>query len=319
MTQPFILGLAQQRGHSADWDERAVRQGASPTADDALRENAIDLVAGDLPELLARLAQPAAVIAGWLSRRAQGPFSKALPAMGDTERAALEADSVGFVGALFAGRPNYYRLLARPPNRLTREEQAFLDHKVPELVAMLDDFAHAAGVTRIATADVAAAVTVIVPNSIDRAERMDLLSARLGDALGHLYLAAASVWHFQSDAQPALLPFARAAIHLQLQQATATLRERYDNPPSRLLRAAASLRGRAAHHIGHAAQQLPRAAYVLPAIGQHRLVPDAVAVAIGRRRGRPPAPPAPAHATAATARRSRSYSSVPENTWPWMP
>ena len=51
----FIRGLARQRGRNADWGERAVRQGASLTADEALRENVIDLVARDLPELLARL------------------------------------------------------------------------------------------------------------------------------------------------------------------------------------------------------------------------------------------------------------------------
>jgi acyl-CoA dehydrogenase len=148
------------------------------------------------------------MIATLLGRWALEPFSKALPQMGDTERAALEAGTVGFEGALFGGRPDFDRLLATAPNRLTPEEQAFLDGDVRELVAMLDDFAideardlppevwrllrerrffgmiiprehgglsfghfaHAAVVTRIATVNVPAAVTVMVPNSLGPAE-----------------------------------------------------------------------------------------------------------------------------------------------------
>ena len=137
-----------------------------------------------------------------LGRAAMAPFSRALPVMGDTERAALEAGTVGFEGALFSGRPDFDALRQRGPNRLTTDEQAFLDNEVRTLNAMLDDFeidmaqdlppevwqflrekkffgmiipqafgglgfghfAHAAVVTRIATANVAAAVTVMVPN-----------------------------------------------------------------------------------------------------------------------------------------------------------
>lgn len=148
------------------------------------------------------------MIAALLGRWALGPLSNALPKMGDTERAALEAGTVGFEGELFGGRPDFDRLLAMPPNRLTPEEQAFLDHDVQELVAMLDEFAidetgdlppevwrflrerrffgmiiprehgglgfghfaHAAVVTHIATVNVAAAVTVMVPNSLGPAE-----------------------------------------------------------------------------------------------------------------------------------------------------
>ena len=143
-----------------------------------------------------------------LGRAAFAPFAKALPAMGETERAALEAGSVGFEGDLFAGRPDFDALLARGPNRLTEAEQAFVDIEVPALIAMLDDFAideardlppevwqflrekkffgmiipqefgglgfghyaHAAVITSIATVNVATAVTVMVPNSLGPAE-----------------------------------------------------------------------------------------------------------------------------------------------------
>lgn len=148
------------------------------------------------------------MIANLLGHWAFAPFAKALPQMGDTERAALEAGTVGFEGQLFGGKPDFDRLLAMPPNRPTPEEQAFIDGDVRELIAMLDDFAideardlppevwaflrerrffgmiiprehgglgfghfaHAAVVTRIATVNVAAAVTVMVPNSLGPAE-----------------------------------------------------------------------------------------------------------------------------------------------------
>ena len=51
----FIRGLAQQHGRNAVWAERAVREAVSLTAEEALREKVIDVVAGDVPELLARI------------------------------------------------------------------------------------------------------------------------------------------------------------------------------------------------------------------------------------------------------------------------
>jgi acyl-CoA dehydrogenase len=70
-------------------------------------------------------------------------------------------------------------------------------------------------------------------------KRMELLSARLGDVLAALYLAAACVWRYQVENDPAMLPVARAAIRLQLHEAATLLRELYANLPSRALRAAA--------------------------------------------------------------------------------
>jgi acyl-CoA dehydrogenase len=147
-------------------------------------------------------------IAEIVGRLAMAPFAKALPPMGDTERAALEAGTVGFEGQLFAGRPDFDALLASGPNKLTTEEQAFLDNEVHTLCGMIDDFAidtardlppevwqylrdkrffgmiipkewgglgfghyaHAAVVTRLATVNVSAAVTAMVPNSLGPAE-----------------------------------------------------------------------------------------------------------------------------------------------------
>jgi len=137
-----------------------------------------------------------------------GPFAKALPPMGDTERAALEAGTVGFEGRIFAGEPDFDALLRTGPERLTPAEQSFVDIEVAGLCAMLDDYeidqahdlpaevwrylrehrffgmiiptewgglgfshqAHAAVVARVATVSVPAAVTVMVPNSLGPAE-----------------------------------------------------------------------------------------------------------------------------------------------------
>ena len=147
-------------------------------------------------------------LATLIGRWAMQPFSKALPPLGDTERAALEAGTVGFEGQLFAGRPDFDLLTAVGPNQLSAREEAFLSNEVPALCRMLDDhaidqardlppevwrflrekrffgmiipeafgglgfghFAHASVVARIASVNVATAVTVMVPNSLGPAE-----------------------------------------------------------------------------------------------------------------------------------------------------
>jgi len=48
----YLRSLAELRGRNIEWAERAVREGASLPADEALAANVIDLVAPDLPELL---------------------------------------------------------------------------------------------------------------------------------------------------------------------------------------------------------------------------------------------------------------------------
>lgn len=51
----YIRGLAERHGRNADWAEDAVREGANLTASEALERNVIDLVAEDIPDLLAQL------------------------------------------------------------------------------------------------------------------------------------------------------------------------------------------------------------------------------------------------------------------------
>lgn len=51
----FIRGLAQQRGRNADWAERAVREAVTLTASEAVRDKVVDVVAVDVPDLLAQV------------------------------------------------------------------------------------------------------------------------------------------------------------------------------------------------------------------------------------------------------------------------
>lgn len=48
----YIRGLAERRGRNADWAERAVREAASLTAERAVEENVVDLIAADIGQLL---------------------------------------------------------------------------------------------------------------------------------------------------------------------------------------------------------------------------------------------------------------------------
>ncbi len=51
----YIRSLAEAHGRNADWAERAVREAATLTADEALAENVIDLIATDRADLLAQI------------------------------------------------------------------------------------------------------------------------------------------------------------------------------------------------------------------------------------------------------------------------
>ncbi|MFZ5464782.1 MAG: acyl-CoA dehydrogenase [Pseudomonadota bacterium] len=136
-------------------------------------------------------------------------YRKILPQMSQTEREALEAGTVWWEGELFAGRPDWNKLLAYPQPRLTPEEQSFLDNEVEELCRMSHDwetshylhdmpqhvwqyikdkgflgmiipkrygglefsaYAHSQVITKLSTRSSAPAVSVMVPNSLGPAE-----------------------------------------------------------------------------------------------------------------------------------------------------
>jgi acyl-CoA dehydrogenase len=143
-----------------------------------------------------------------LSAPLLGFVRRVLPAISETERAALEAGSVWWDADLFSGNPDWSKLLAAPAAGLSAEELAFLDGPTEELCAMLDDWritedrfvpdeawdfmkekgflgmivpkeygglgfsaaAQSAVVAKISTRSLAGAVTVMVPNSLGPGE-----------------------------------------------------------------------------------------------------------------------------------------------------
>ena len=145
---------------------------------------------------------------GVISNALMGLAAKAVPAMGATEREALEAGSVWWDGDLFSGKPDWDKLLAFRPQPLSEAEQAFLDGPVEEACAMIDDweigqnrdlpdavwdffkehrflgmiipteygglgfsaYAHSQVITKLSSRSSTAAVIVMVPNSLGPAE-----------------------------------------------------------------------------------------------------------------------------------------------------
>jgi len=63
-----------------------------------------------------------------------------VPQLSATEREALEAGTVWWDGELFTGLPDWTKLAALPPPRLSDEEKAFLDGPTEELCRRLDDW-----------------------------------------------------------------------------------------------------------------------------------------------------------------------------------
>jgi acyl-CoA dehydrogenase len=131
-----------------------------------------------------------------------------MPKLGDTERIALEAGTVWWDAQIFSGMPDWNYLANFQCKPLSEKEQAFMDGPVRRLCDMLDDWqvqqdrdlppevwdflkrerffgmvipasfgglgfseiGHSRVVTRIASRSIAAAVTVMVPNSLGPGE-----------------------------------------------------------------------------------------------------------------------------------------------------
>ena len=128
-----------------------------------------------------------------------------LPRLSSTEQQALNAGTVSWEGDLFSGRPDWQNLHQLTPSKLSEEEQAFLDGPTETLCAMLDNWAithehydlpkevwqfirengfwglmlpkeygglgfselaHSQVVMKIASRNIDASVTVMVPNSL---------------------------------------------------------------------------------------------------------------------------------------------------------
>jgi len=136
-------------------------------------------------------------------------YRRIMPAMSDTERAALEAGTVWWEAELFTGRPDWRRMRGFPAPKLSPVEQSFIDGPVEELCGMIDDWAiteelrdltpqtwdymkrqgffgmiiprrygglgfsanaHSLVVLKVSSVSISAGVTVMVPNSLGPAK-----------------------------------------------------------------------------------------------------------------------------------------------------
>ena len=75
-----------------------------------------------------------------LTRKIFNTYKKIMPPMSQTEKEALEAGCVTWEADLFAGKPDWQKLLAIPAAKLSEEEQAFLEGPTEELCSMIDDW-----------------------------------------------------------------------------------------------------------------------------------------------------------------------------------
>jgi acyl-CoA dehydrogenase len=138
-----------------------------------------------------------------------GGAKRALPSLSDTEREAIEAGDTWWDADLFGGNPDWEKLLAFAPAKLSAEEQQFLDGPVEELCAMVDDweinwtlhdlppevwdflkakkffamiipkaygglgfsnYAHSEVIRKLSSCSISTAVTAMVPNSLGPGE-----------------------------------------------------------------------------------------------------------------------------------------------------
>src|SRR5689334_10131823 len=76
----------------------------------------------------------------WVSAPIFKIYRRMLPIMSQTERDALEAGTVWWEGELFAGAPDWKKLLAYPRPVLSATEQHFLDNEVDELCRLCNDW-----------------------------------------------------------------------------------------------------------------------------------------------------------------------------------
>lgn len=145
----------------------------------------------------------------FISNRLFSLFRKLMPGLSTTEREALEAGTVWWDAELFSGRPRWRKLLRQPAPSLNEQELEFLNGPTEELCLMLDDWeiyarngnlpehvwqficdkgffgmiipaqfgglefsaqANSAVVMKLASRNLTAAVTVMVPNSLGPAE-----------------------------------------------------------------------------------------------------------------------------------------------------
>ena len=159
--------------------------------------------------VLALALNPGSLRRRLISDRVLALYRRILPPMSQTEREAIDAGTVWWDADLFSGTPDWDRLLAFPKPVLTPEEQSFLDHETEQLCALARDWEstqnhqdlspeawqfvkdkgflgmiipkkyggkefsatlHSQVIQKLSTRSSAAAVSVMVPNSLGPAE-----------------------------------------------------------------------------------------------------------------------------------------------------
>ncbi len=111
----YVRGIANKRGRNEDWVERAVRKSESITAEEALRRRVIDVVAPDVPALLALLdGKVVPLPAGRKTLQTQGAVLKDKP-MGTRQRilTALSDPNIAYI-LLLLGLAGLYFEFAHP-------------------------------------------------------------------------------------------------------------------------------------------------------------------------------------------------------------
>jgi acyl-CoA dehydrogenase len=145
----------------------------------------------------------------WITKPIFRLAQHALPKLSDTEREAIEAGDVWWDAELFTGNPDWKKLLAFAPAKLSQEERDFLAGPVDELCRMIDDwkinwelhdlppevwaflkakkffamiipkqygglgfsaYAHSEVIRKLSTRSIAVACTAMVPNSLGPGE-----------------------------------------------------------------------------------------------------------------------------------------------------
>jgi len=158
---------------------------------------------------LALVLNPGRLRRQLISERVLAWYRRILPPMSQTEREAIDAGTVWWDADLFSGTPDWKRLLAFPKPVLTPEEQSFLDNETEQLCALARDWEstqvhqdlspeawqyvkeqgflgmiipkkyggkgfsatlHSQVIQKLSTRSSAAAVSVMVPNSLGPAE-----------------------------------------------------------------------------------------------------------------------------------------------------
>jgi alkylation response protein AidB-like acyl-CoA dehydrogenase/class 3 adenylate cyclase len=95
---------------------------------------------GWLPALLFGVLSIPSLRRSLLVAPAFNMIRRGLPRVTETAQQALGAGTVGFDAEIFGGKPDWKKLRAVPPIKLTDEEKAFLDGPTEELCRMIDDW-----------------------------------------------------------------------------------------------------------------------------------------------------------------------------------